>query len=179
MKYTTMLFLSCSMLPFFFGCGTDDGNEPENGTLNEVQGTIQLSGEETSELGTSLTIGNIEVANVALSGTDKSVILLSENITVVDNEFIYESDQNGFVIVAADFSTGGSLDIDKTISMTIVRNGQEFRHACSSPYQNFFTACGDGFGVDFESKRVIFENTTVINTDDDTILTMGGTITWK
>ena len=169
-----MLFLSCSMLFFFFGCGTDDGNEPENGTLNEVQGTIQLSGE-----GTSLTVGNIEVANVALSGTDKSAILLSENITVVDNEFIYESDQNGFVIVVADFSTGGSPDIDKTISMTIVRNGQEFRHACSSPYQNFLTDCGDGFGVDFESKRVIFENTTVINTDDDTILTMDGTITWK
>ena len=60
----------------------------------------------TTMLGTSLTVGNIEVANVALSGTDKSVILLSENITVVDNEFIYESDQNGFVIVAADFSTG-------------------------------------------------------------------------
>ena len=167
------------MLFFFFGCGTDDGNEPENGTLNEVQGTIQLSGEETLELGTSLTVGNIEVANVPLSGTDKSVILLSENITVVDNEFIYESDQNGFVIVVADFSTGGSLDIDKTISMTIVRDGQEFRHACSSPYQNFFTACGDGFGGDFESKRVIFENTTVINTDDDTILIMDGTITWK
>lgn len=179
MKYTIMLLLSCSMLFFFVGCGTDDGNEPENGTLNEVQGTIQLSGEETSELGTSLTVGNIEVANVALSGTDKSVILLSENITVVDNEIIYENDQNGFVIVAADFSTGGSPDIDKTISMTIVRNGQEFRHACSSPYQNFFTACGDGFGVNFETKQVIFENTTVINTDDDTILTMDGTITWE
>ena len=77
MKYTTMLFLSCSMLFFFVGCGPDDGSEPENGTLNEVQGTIQLSGEETSELGTSLTVGNIEVANVALSGKDKSVILLS------------------------------------------------------------------------------------------------------
>ncbi|MBQ4915463.1 hypothetical protein J8L85_13495 [Maribacter sp. MMG018] len=170
--------LYCSTFFLIFGCGSDDSTEEEV-VSNGAQGNITLSGDETSELGTSLTVANIEVANASLTGTDKSVILMSENISVVDDEFVYDDDQNGFVIVAADFSTGGSADIDKSISMTIVKDGEEYRHACSSPYLNFFTACGDGFAIDFEGKSVTFDGTTVINTDDDTILTMDGTITWN
>ncbi|WP_157491599.1 hypothetical protein [Maribacter thermophilus] len=177
MKNNIKILLYCSAFFLVFGCGADDNTEEEV-VSSEVQGNITLSGSETSELGTSLTVVNIEVANASLTGTDKSVILLSENISVVDNELVYEDDQNGFVIVAADFSTGGSADIDKSISMTIVKDGEEYRHACSSPYLNFFTACGDGFAIDFEGKSVTFDGTTVINTDDDTILTMDGTITW-
>ncbi|MAU14999.1 MAG: hypothetical protein CMH46_05605 [Muricauda sp.] len=178
MKKKVKNLLYCSTFFLIFGCGSDDGVGQENGDDNQVSGTITLSGAETSELGTSLTVGNIEVANASLTGTDKSVILMSENISVVDNEFVYDDDQNGFVIVAADFSTGGSTDIDSSISMTIVKDGVEYRHACSSPYLNFFTACGDGFGIDFDAKSVTFDGTTVINTEDDTILTMDGTITW-
>ena len=177
MKNNIKNLLYCSTLFLIFGCGSDDGNE-EGAASYQSRGNITLSGDETSELGTSLSVGNIEVANASLTGTDKSVILLSENISVVDDELVYEDDQNGFVIVAADFSTGGSADIDKSISMTIVKDGEEYRHACSSPYLNFFTACGDGFAIDFEGKSVTFDGTTVINTDDDTILTMDGTITW-
>lgn len=170
-------FFSLFTFLMFVNCSSDDSNEPEGS--GEAQGTIQLSGEDTGVLGTSLTVANIAVANAALTGTDKSVILLSDNITVVDNELVYSDEQNGFVIVVADFSTGGSPNINKTISMTIVRNGEEYLHACSSPYQGFFTACGDGFQIDFEAKKVTFEDTTVINTDDDKILTMDGTITWE
>jgi hypothetical protein len=179
MKKMQLFFLSIFTLTMFTNCNSDDGDEPEDGKSGKVEGTIQLSGEETGVLGTSLTVGNIEVGNASLTGTDKSVILLSDNITVVDNELVYSNDQSGFVIVAADFSTGGSPDIDKTISMTIVKNGEEYPHACSSPYQGFFMACGDGFEVDFEAKKVTFEGTTVINTDDDKILTMDGVITWE
>lgn len=178
MKKKVKNLLYCSTLLLIAGCGSDDGAAQENGGDNQVSGTITLSGAETSELGTSLTVVNIEVANASLTGTDKSVILLSEHISVVNDELVYGDDQNGFVIVAADFSTGGSPSIDKSISMTIVKNGVEYRHACSSPYQNFFTACGDGFGIDFDGKSVTFDGTTVINTEDDTILTMDGTINW-
>lgn len=177
MKNNIKNLLYCSTLFLIFGCGSDDGDEEEAASY-QSRGNITLSGDETSELGTLLSVGNIEVANASLTGTDKSVILLSENISVVDDELVYDDDQNGFVIVAADFSTGGSTDIAKSISTVIVKNGQEFRHACTSPYQNFFTSCGDGFGVDFEAQKVTFESTTLINTEDDTILTMDGTITW-
>ncbi|MEO9892731.1 hypothetical protein [Aurantibacter sp.] len=177
MKKKVKNLLYCSTFFLIFGCGSDDSTEEEI-ISNGAHGNITLSGDETSELGTSLSVVNIEVANASLTGTDKSVILLSENIAVVDNEFVYDDDQNGFVIVAADFSTGGSADIDSSISMTIIKDGVEYRHACSSPYLNFFTACGDGFGIDFDSKSVTFDSTTVINTEDDTILTMDGTITW-
>ena len=179
MKHMFSIFLYLHMIFLVFSCSSGDGNLSEEGNQKEVQGTIRLSGEETSELGETLKVGNIEVANATLSGTDKSIILLSENITVVDNEFVYSDDQNGFVIVAADFSTGGSPDVDKTVSMTIVRNGEEFRHACTSPYLSFFTDCGEGFAVDFEGKKVTFENTTVINTEDEAILTLDGTVTWE
>ncbi len=178
MNYKTGILPYCAILLMIFSCSDNNGNGSDDDFSNEVQGTITLSGEETSELGTSLTIGNIEIANATLTGTDKSVILLSENISVVDDELVYDDDQNGFVIVGADFSTGGSSDIDKSISMVIVKNGDEFRHACASPNQNFFTACGDGFGIDFETKEVTFQNTTVINTEDDAILILDGTITW-
>lgn len=179
MKKKQLFFLSIFVLLVLANCDSDNDNEPENDGSAKARGTIQLSGEETGELGTSLTVANIEVANEVLTGTDKSVMLLSENITVKNNELVYSDDQNGFVIVAADFSTGGSPNIDKSISMTIVKDGEEFPHACSSPYQNFFTPCGDGFEIDFNARRVTFENTTVINTDDDKILTMDGTITWE
>lgn len=160
-------------------CGTDDEAASES-QENAVLGTILLSGEETSEFGTSLTIGNIEVGNSALTGTDKSVVLLSENITVENNELVFdESDQNGFVIVAADFTTGGSPNIEKTISMNITSDGEEFLYACTSPFQNFFITCGEVYSVDFEAKTVTFENTTVINTENDIVLTMDGTVTWE
>lgn len=177
MKFKTMYCLLSAMFFLLFSC--DNNNEDDNeDTLTTAQGTIRLSGNETQVLGTNLTVGNLEVGNVALSGTNKSVILMSENIAVVDNELVYENDQNGFVIVAADFSTGGSPNIDKSISMTIVKDGEEYRHACTSPYQNFFIACGDGYEVDFEAKTITLEETTVINTDTNVILTLDGTITW-
>lgn len=179
MKYETLILLYCAALLSVFGCSNDSGNGSDDDLSNKVQGTIALIGEETATLGTSLTVGNIEVANEVLSGTDKAVILLSDNISVVDDQFVYDDDQNGFVIVAADFSTGGSPDVDKSISMVIVKNGQEFRHACTSPYQNFFTACGEGFEVDFEAHKAIFQGTTVINTDNDAILTLEGMVTWE
>ena len=179
MKKTPIFFLLGFLLVGLANCQSDDENNQGNDASGKASGTIQLSGEETTELGTSLTVVNIEVGNAALTGTDKSVMLLSENITVQDNELVYSDDQNGFVIVVADFSTGGSPDIDKTISMVIVKNGQEFRHACSSPYQGFFTACGDGLGIDFNAKRVVFENSTVINTDDEKLLTLDGIVTWE
>lgn len=178
MKKIRSIFLSGLMLFTLINCGINDDNDSDDSTL-KAQGNIQLSGDEASLLGNTLTVANIAVGNAALSGTDKSVILLSENITVKNNQLVYEDNQNGFVIVAADFSTGGSTNIDKTISMTVVRNGVEYPHACASPDQGFFTACGDEFGVDFSAKRVVFDNTTVINTDNDVILTMDGVVTWE
>lgn len=179
MLKTPLFFLFVLSISIFANCASDDGDSPENESTGKASGTIQLSGEETSEFGNSLTVANIAVAQVGLTGTDKSVMLLSENIRVENNELVYTNDQNGFVIVAADFSTGGSPDIEKTISMTIVKDGEEFRHACSSPYQGFFTACGDGYSIDFNAKKVVFNGTTVINTDSDVVLTMDGIVTWE
>ncbi|VXB49326.1 conserved hypothetical protein [Maribacter litoralis] len=178
MNDTIKNLLCFSSLLLIFCCGTENDMQ-DIVPINETTGTIILSGVETSELGTALSIGNIEVANTALTGTDKSVILLSDNISVSDNEFVYDDDQNGFVIVAADFSAGGSTSVEKTISMTIVKNGVEYRHACSTPNLNIFTDCGENFRIDFDGNTVIFDNTTVINTDNDSILTLDGTVTWN
>jgi len=172
----SLLFL----LSLGIACSSNNDTETDKSEENEVQGTIRLTGDETTEFGTSLTVGNIVVGNPVLTGTDKSVVLLSENISVENNELSFdESEQNGFVIVATDFTTGGSPDIEKTISMNITSDGEEFLYACSSPFQNYFIACGDSYAVDFEAKTVTFENTTVINTENDIVLIMDGIITWE
>ena len=69
MKFKTMYCLLSAMFFLLFSC--DNNNEDDNeDTLTTAQGTIRLSGNETQVLGTSLTVGNLEVGNVALSGTN-------------------------------------------------------------------------------------------------------------
>ena len=41
-----------------------------------------------------------------------------------------------------------------------------------------FIDCGAGFDFDVEKKTVTFTDTTVINTDNDSILTLNGVVQW-
>lgn len=163
---------------FFVNCSSDDDSNSEN---NTVFGTIQLSGTDTSTVGSSLVVGNIQIDAFATTGTDSSVVLLDENTTVVDGEINPTDFSNAFVIVAAQFDEDDNAAAEKTISMTILKNGEEFRYVCSTPPLDVTdnTDCGSGFSVDKIEKRVVFNNTTVINVDSGTILTMDGTIEYN
>jgi len=161
--FSIITFLSCS-------------NE-NNDDITNAKGTITLSGEETSEIGTSLKVENILVAS-AQTGTTKSVTLLHKNIKVEDGELNFTDPENTFIIVTAQFDSADNADATKTISMAININGEEYKFACSTPEVGTFVNCGDNFSVDQEGEKVIFNNTTVVNTKSGKILTMNGTITW-
>ncbi len=168
-----LLILSLIILT---NCSNED-NESDNVT-NNVQGTITLSGKETSEVGTSLKVENILVGG-SQTGTSKSVTLLHKNVTIENGELNFTDPKNTFVIVATEFDSSDNSSVTKAISMAINVNGEEYKFACSTPEIGSFVSCGDNFKVDKNGKKVTFNNTTVVNTKSDEILTMNGTITWK
>ena len=51
-----LLFLY--LISFCIGCSSGDDSDGSENQENEVQGTIRLAGDETSEFGTSLTVGS-------------------------------------------------------------------------------------------------------------------------
>lgn len=161
------------------GCKKNDDNDSTES--NSASGVIKLSGEETSTFGTSLTVDKIIAEDASKTGTDKSVILFSKDIPLelINDDSDDINIENGFIIVAADFTEGGSTVANKAISMNILKDKQEHLYACVSPDLGEFSYCGDNFRIDFENKKVIFSNTTVYNTDNDAVLTMNGTISWK
>lgn len=169
----TVLILSL----FILSCSSDD----DSSQSNTVYGIIQLSGPDTSSVGTSLTVGNVSANALGSTGTSSSVILVDEN-TEIENGVPNPSDfSNVFVIVAAEFTNADNAAVNKSISMTIVKNGDEYRYVCSTPAINAAddTDCGTGFSVNKVTKIVEFDNTTVINTESGTILTMNGTINYN
>ncbi|WP_040253575.1 hypothetical protein [Psychroserpens mesophilus] len=167
----TLLIVSCS--------GSDDSSDSADD--NTVIGTIQLSGDDTTEVGSSLTVANIDPNGLSTTGTSSAVVLLDENTTVENGELVPTNFMNAFVIVAAEFDAEDNAAVDKSISMTIVKNGEEFRYVCSTPPTSAAddTDCGSGFSVDKVIKQVVFDDTTVINVDSGSILTMNGTINYN
>ena len=166
-----LLAMACS--------GSDDNSDSADD--NTVNGTIQLSGDDTTEVGSSLTVANIDPNGLSTTGTSSAVVLLDENTTVENGELVPTNFMNAFVIVAAQFSADDNAAVEKTISMTIVKNGEEFRYVCSTPPTSAAddTDCGSGFSVDKVIKQVVFDDTTVVNVDSGTILTMNGTINYN
>jgi hypothetical protein len=167
----SLLVISCS--------GNDDNSDSPDD--NTVFGTIQLSGDDTAAVGNSLTVANIDPNGLSTTGTSSAVVLLDENTTVENGELVPTNFMNAFVIVAAQFSADDNAAVEKTISMTIVKNGEEFRYVCSTPPTSAAddTDCGSGFSVDKVIKQIVFDDTTVINVDSGTILTMNGTINYN
>ncbi|MDG5492333.1 hypothetical protein [Psychroserpens sp. SPM9] len=162
---------------FVISCSGDDDSGSGN---NDAFGTIQLSGADTASVGNSLTVGNIDSDGLASTGTSSAVVLLDEDTTIENGELIPTNFVNAFVIVASQFDADDNADVDKAISMTILKNGEEFRYVCSTPPTSAAndTDCGTGFSVDKIAKEVVFDNTTVINVESGTILTMNGTINY-
>ena len=174
MKKSNTLLLVFMMLSIV-SCSSSDNDSDSN----NVSGTIQLSGSDTSFLGNSLQVGNIDVDGLDTTGTSKSVTLLDKNTTIEDGELVPTDFSNAFVIVVTQFTEEDNTDVEKGISMAILKNGEDNKYACLTPVANSnFTACGAGFNMNKSKKEIVFDNTTVINTESGTILTMNGTITW-
>ena len=160
-----------------FSCSSND----DSNSNSQVFGTIQLSGSDTSSVGNTLVVGNIDTEAFNTTGTYSSVVLMDENTTIENGELVLTDFSNGFVMVAARFHDEDDAIVDQAISMTILSNGEEFRYGCTTPPTNATDNidCGTGLIVDKIGKRVVFDDTTVINLDSGAILTMNGTINYN
>ena len=153
--------------------------EEEEETTNNF-GTIELSGDETSDVGTELVVGHIAVGRADLTGTEKSVILTDENTPITEEGPEPKNLDKGFVLIGGDdLNAGGTTSAEKDISMVIFINGEEYRFGCSVPSGGNFIDCGADYNIDFDKKEMVFNETTVVNTETKVTLTMNGTITWE
>ena len=165
-------------LLLIIGCSNSDNNNNANSS-NEAKGTILLSGDDTSEVGTTLIVGDIAEGRVDLTGTQDSIIIVEEGTTISDdlapfppgdprNVSVFERSDpnNGFVMVVK----------DGAVSMSIIVEGVPYTHACESEF-NIFTDCGS-LDINLNENKVVFNNSTVENTDTGAILTLNGTVTW-
>lgn len=175
MKTKLKLFTIALLVLSIMSCSSSDDSNSDG----EVYGTIQLSGPDTSSVGSTLVVGNISEDAFNTTGTSDSVVLLDENTTIENDELVPTDFSNAFVIVAAEFTV--NAEVNKAISMTILKDGVEYSYVCSTPPTTAAdnTDCGTGFSVDKVAKEIVFSNTTVINVDTETILTMNGTINYN
>lgn len=175
--YAKILF-AFAAISCFIGC-TENDSEIDNETDSKsVTGTIILSGEETAIFGNTLTVGNIAINRLDLIPTPMSVALLPENTTIINDSVIFDDPNNGFNIAATDLT---SENLGKAIAMVIAKDSIKYAFFCDSPVTEGTGAieCGEGYTIDFAAKKVIFENTTVINVDSRNILILDGTVTWE
>ena len=154
--------------------------EEEEATTTNNFGTIELSGDETSDVGTELVVGHIAVGRADLTGTDKSVILTDENTEITEEGPEPKNLDKGFILIGGDdLNANGTTSSEKDISMVIFIDGEEYRFGCAVPNSGNFIDCGADYNIDFDKKEIVFKETTVVNTDTEVTLTMNGTITWE
>jgi len=158
------------------GCSNTDNSTNND---NNAEGVILLSGVDTSEVGTTLVVGDIAEGRKDLTGIEDSIIIVEEGTTISDDPapfppgdprnvevFKGNDPNNGFVIVIG----------ANSISMSIVVNGIPFWYACVSGF-NTFIDCGS-VDLDLSENKIVFNNSTVENTETGAILTLNGTVTW-
>ncbi|MEP3837640.1 MAG: hypothetical protein ABJM36_08330 [Algibacter sp.] len=175
LKNALILFAFASL--FLLGCSSESDGDSGN-----AKGIIALSGDETDLFGTSLTVSNI-LEGAYQTGTSKSVTLTHKSIEIDQDGEITPTTAslaNSFIIVTAQFDDEDNASATKSISMIIIKNGEEYRFVCVSDYNGGADEvdCGTGFEVDQKNNKVIFKNTTVKNTVTDKILTMNGAVSW-
>ncbi|MEP1444834.1 MAG: hypothetical protein ABJK37_01795 [Paraglaciecola sp.] len=150
-----------------------EGNEGEGsegeGNEGENYGTITMSGEDTEAYGTSLEVESAVYGRDDLTGLESSVVLTGRGITINSRDelepFEVEDQSEGFVIVIGDTTLFGHV-----ISMTVVHSSGEYDYVCDD-------TCS--VEIIMENQTVVFTDAVAINTDNDTSLTMNGSVTWK
>ncbi|WP_209405377.1 hypothetical protein [Pseudozobellia sp. WGM2] len=160
----------------------EEDEEDEVGEENstDILGTITLTGDETSDVGTSLEVAHIAVGRADLTGTTKSVILTDENTPITEEGPDPKNFNKGFVLIGGDdLDTLSDDGVVKDISMVIFIDSVEYRFGCSVPPGGTFTDCGEAYNINFEEKEMVFDSTTVSNTETGVILTLDGTIRWQ
>lgn len=173
MKNIVKIIASIVATIFFAIACSDDDEAPINGQI--IKGVIKLSGDETSQVGTSLSVGNIALG---IAGNKRTVTLTDKNTPIVDTGPLPDDPENNFIIVGLDLGDKATDDVEKGLSINISVDGTDYKYACDRPFLGDFTDCGADFYIDFDVKEIVFDSTTVVNTKTESILTLYGTVTW-
>ncbi|WP_339713311.1 hypothetical protein [uncultured Kriegella sp.] len=162
-------------------CSNDDNHDTETPSKTGGEGTIQLSGPDTTDVGTTLTVGDVAYGRDDLTGIEESIVVVNKGATISEeratggpanpenlSSIITDDKDNGFVIVVG----AGA------VSMAILIDGTPYRYGCiSEGSTTAFSNC-ESFDFDIPGKKMVFSNTTVKNTDTGSLLTLDGTVTW-
>ncbi|WP_194526407.1 hypothetical protein [Zobellia roscoffensis] len=158
----------------------DDDDDDDDEETSDSFGTITLSGDETSDVGTTLVVGHLKAGLTQLTGNERTVIITDENTPISEEEGPEPNDVgNNFIIVGLDLGDKATQDAERGLSINISVDGTDYKYACAIPIVSGFINCGEDFHIDFEKKEIIFSETKVINTKTESVLTMDGTITWE
>jgi hypothetical protein len=156
----------------------------DDDNAGNTTGELTLSGDDTSVVGTTLDTGFIASSLADEVQPDYIIIVDRESTVVIENSLAPHVEladlDNGFVINVSDDTAGQSGT--KFISMSIVVDGTEFKYTCITPSAQAWTIdCGglESIALDIPGRTVTFVDTTVINTDSATILTLNGTLIWE
>ncbi|MBC6999940.1 hypothetical protein [Cytophaga sp. FL35] len=163
----------------------EDTSEPnenpdndEDGNAEAPENRIELSGDETSKVGNELIVGHIAVGLTQVTGNERTVIL-SDILTPIGEDGPEPEDvENNFIIVCLDLGDQATEQADRALSINISVDGTDYKYACASPSVGTFIDCGDDFEIDFEQKVIVFKETTVVNTDNNNMITLSGTVEW-
>ena len=159
---------------------TEPNENPDNegGNAEVPENRIELSGDETSQVGNELIVGHIAVGLTQVTGNERTVIL-SDILTPIGEDGPEPQDvENNFIIVCLDLGDQATEQADRALSINISVDGSDYKYACASPSVGTFIECGDDFEIDFEEKEIVFKETTVVNTDNNNRIRLSGTVEW-
>ena len=162
-------------------CNHDD-NEVETPSKTRGEGTILLSGDDTTVVGKTLIVGDVVYGRDDLTGIKESIAIVNKGAKISEeratggpanpenlSSIITDDKDNGFVIVVG----AGA------VSMAILVDGTPYRYGCiSDGSTTTFSNC-DLFDFDISEKKMIFSDTAVKNTETGALLTLDGTVTWE
>ncbi len=177
-----LILLSILLVGGCSGGGNSNDNNIED-TSGNTSGVITLTGADTTMVGTQLNPGSIGASLAAESQPDYIVIVdQSSSVTFTPPNVLtpdIADPDNWFVLVVMD-DAPVPVGAEKGISMSITTDGEKFDYICHTDAQDWSVECGVGsISLNIAAKTVAFDNTTVINTDTGTLLTLNGSLTWS
>ncbi|MFC4094635.1 hypothetical protein [Euzebyella saccharophila] len=161
--------------------GSEQNENPdsdEDGNAEDQGNRIELSGDETSKVGNELVVGHIAVGLTQVTGNERTVILSDVHTPIGEDGPEPQDVENNFIIVCLDLGDQATEQADRALSINISVDGNDYKYACASPAAGTFIECGDDFSIDFEEKEIVFIETTVVNTDNNNMITLSGTVKW-
>jgi hypothetical protein len=162
------------------GSGGDNPRDVTDGGGSGVLGTITMSGNDTAVLGTQLVVGAARSA-AATATNAAHVVMVDQGSRVTELMGVLVPEprdpSNTFVFIALE---DNGPQIANGISMIVVKNGAEYRYACTQPVTpSSDPQCGAGaVDLDLTTRTLALDDALVWDDDTGSELVLNGTVRW-